>query len=145
MAWITPIYDRTSADVDFARRNQGSTEDLKGALNYSDLNRIEGNVQYLAQTLREHGYTSAVTVKTDWNGTDIPTLKQLNRIRDNVVALINAYKLVLSAGMTLPDYGKMLNYNQINQLEFDLFYIDDMVSRMDMAYAYTGDCMCGGL
>ena len=51
MAWITPIFNRTVSDTVTARAAQANEENNKGALNYQDLNRIEGNHKELMQWL----------------------------------------------------------------------------------------------
>lgn len=55
MAWITPIFDRTVADTVTARQNQANENGNKGALNFHDLNRIEGNFRYLEEHLKADG------------------------------------------------------------------------------------------
>ena len=45
--FINPINDRTLTDVLYVKDNQNSSNHLKGALNYSDLNRIE-NKKYFS-------------------------------------------------------------------------------------------------
>ena len=61
--WINPVYDRTQEDVEYAKQkiaewiaadtmeNSLVVHDLKGCLNVSDLNRIEGNIKYLAEQI----------------------------------------------------------------------------------------------
>lgn len=44
MAWIEPIFDRTIDDI------YGLTE--KAFLNYTDVNRIQGNIEYLRDMLQ---------------------------------------------------------------------------------------------
>lgn len=56
MPLITPITDRTQADVDYARAHPDSPTVNKGALNHQDLNRIESNCEYLASQLNHYGY-----------------------------------------------------------------------------------------
>ena len=54
------IFDRTYTDVQYARNNPNSSEDLKGALNISDLNRLEEWCLYFKDILSEYGDTSNV-------------------------------------------------------------------------------------
>jgi len=54
--WITPVTDRTVADTTAARREQSNAENNKGALNYQDLNRIEGNYRYLLEKLESDSF-----------------------------------------------------------------------------------------
>ena len=68
MSWIAPITNRTQEDVDLVIQYEKigydnfTTEQkvvwnagMIGALNASDLNRIEGNIQYLANLLGVKG------------------------------------------------------------------------------------------
>lgn len=50
--WREPIFDRTNADTLTARSGQSNIDNHKGAINAEDLNRIEGNYQYLMAKLR---------------------------------------------------------------------------------------------
>ena len=81
------IYDRLSSDVDTALNNPDSTSSLKGAYNYTDLNRIENNCKYVMNLLNNSGlfyYPIIVETKTDWTMKDIPHIKDINRIRKNI-------------------------------------------------------------
>ena len=55
------IYDRTQEDVDYALNNSASTDFLKGAYNYTDLNRIEEWCEYLSQELKKYSYSANYT------------------------------------------------------------------------------------
>ena len=54
--WITPVTDRSQADVLESKENQASTVLQKGSLNYTDLNRIESNFQYIEELIQSNGY-----------------------------------------------------------------------------------------
>ena len=70
--WIEPVYDRTQADVDYAKlklaqwsvRNFTADSpfvmDLKACLNFYDINRIEGNTEILAERISGVGYPVSV-------------------------------------------------------------------------------------
>ncbi len=49
------IYDRTEEDVIYAKLNPNSAKKLKGALNYTDLNRIEIWSLYIQELLNSIG------------------------------------------------------------------------------------------
>lgn len=63
--WIQPVYDRTNEDVAFAQEqiqkwidaklsgNPVETYELKGCFNLTDINRIEGDIQYISDRLDE--------------------------------------------------------------------------------------------
>ena len=70
MAWQEPIYDRTIDDIE--------NKTKKGYLNVEDLNRIEGNIEYLASLIG-----ASVEVKK-WYSYSLPTSSDLARITNNI-------------------------------------------------------------
>lgn len=146
--WIAPVYDRTEEDVSLAKAynkspSESSVTKYKGALNAADLNRIEGNCEYLSELLHSCGYTSHVTVKTDWSMTDFPTLTEFTRIRDNITELLNAY----AQAQDMPDMrtDDRTDYVEINNMEFDLYRINEMIADMKAIYVYSGEIYGGEL
>ena len=146
--WIEPVFDRTEEDVRLAKAyNKGTAEsaasEYKGTLNASDLNRIEGNCEYLSELLHSCGYTSHVTVKTDWSMTDFPTLTEFTRVRDNITELLNAY----AQAQDMPDMraDDRTDYVEINNMEFDLYRINEMIADMKAIYMYSGELYGGEL
>lgn len=133
--WTTPVYDRTKEDVALAKAYNtdpsiadGITE-YKGALNASDLNRIEGNCEYLARLLYSCGYTADITVKTDWTTSDFPTLTHFNRIRSNITELMDVY----AQAEDMPDMRSddRTDYIDVNNMEFDLLRVNEFILSMD--------------
>ena len=146
--WIEPVFDRTEEDVSLAKAynkspSGSSMTEYKGALNAADLNRIEGNCEYLSELLHSCGYTSHVTVKTDWSMTDFPTLTEFTRIRDNITELLNAY----AQAQDMPDMrtDSRTDYVEINNMEFDLYRINEMIADMKAIYMYSGELYGGEL
>ena len=146
--WIAPVYDRTEEDVEYAKAynkspSGSSVTEYKGTLNASDLNRIEGNCAYLSELLHSCGYTSHVTVKTDWAMTDVPTLAEFTRIRDNITELMRAY----AQAEDMPDMrtDSRTDYVEINNMEFDLYRINEMIANMKAIYIYSGELYGGEL
>ena len=66
------IYDRLSSDVDTALNNPDSTSSLKGAYNYTDLNRVETWCEYIENILIEYGFVGGLVLKKNWNIRDYP-------------------------------------------------------------------------
>lgn len=142
MGWITPITDRTRADVDYANAYPDRAEDNKGALNLeTDLNRIEGNCEYLSGLLNEYGYPVSITVKTDWTKADKPTQSHIDRIRDNVNALIEAYKTTPGSPEII--YHNYLDWIDVNSLELNLKNINSLLQDMIAGFKYCGVFYCG--
>ena len=97
MAWIEPIYDRTEQDVLHVKRliediksgiatPQEIVEystDLKGAINTSDLQRILGNIEYVADMLD-------VTIQTQ-TVPEIPRVSWYSTLLSNLTSVLNKY------------------------------------------------------
>ncbi len=146
--WIEPVFDRTEEDVSLAKAynkspSESASSEYKGTLNASDLNRIEGNCEYLSELLHSCGYTSHVTVKTDWSMTDFPTLTEFTRVRDNITELLNAY----AQAQDMPEMraDDRTDYVEINNMEFDLYRINEMIADMKAIYMYSGELYGGEL
>jgi len=130
MPWITPIFDRTEQDVRDARAaiaewltapESATVHDLKGALNPSDMNRIEGNMEYLADELTSQGYAvPTMEHRTDWSYADYSDLTPnweangLTRILQNLADILDVLPNDLIE-TEVPD--GMLTYEQINDIE----------------------------
>ena len=133
MAWITPIIDRVLSDV--------SNKTSKGYINAVDLNRIENTCSYLADQLNSYGYSVSITVKTDWTMEDFPYPSEIDRIRDNVNALITAYYKLQGS----PDirYVDTINYEDANSLEQNIKNIDTLLQNMISGFRYSGTFFSG--
>ena len=130
--WVEPVYDRTPQDV--AAKNK------KGVLNYADLNRIEGNTEYLSDALLAHGYLGAIQlIKTDWQMTDMIYLSDMNRILANCIRLNNGFFKQKELPTTLqnPDYIKINTIEEVQQYEYD------MINEVERSYRYCGTFYSG--
>lgn len=91
--YITPITNRTQADVDYAKTHQNDLVNKnKGAWNYTDLNRICNNLKYAAEYMYEQGFLLtpySLQMKLDWKETDIVTYEILNTM---IVQVMNDLK-----------------------------------------------------
>lgn len=146
--WQAPIFDRTQADVDFALIKiaewiaYGSpTEvyDLKGCLNVSDINRIEGNISYLAEHLRELSYPPDVSTKK-WTKNDLPNEDDIQRIINNVRMCADAFYLPRSAP---PLPSAMLSYEDINSIEKNIDLIKYLLDCMVSSFKKLGTFQSG--
>lgn len=133
IAWISPVYDRTQADVDkvkqlndigyFNMTSAQQTEwltDLKGALNESDLLRIENNVQILSDVL-ELDLTTY-----DGNIPEIPRTTYYTNLKNNVAA-IRGTGYIHADTPTVPN-NPYNSYQKINDIEKILFDIHEILS-----------------
>ena len=149
------ITDRTQADVDRytelrLKYLHGMTDSemaewetfLKGAYNYTDMNRVESAVEYVANRLTEAGYVVSPVIKKDWNRASKPTLDDLKRYMKNVSDIRSAlatYETTPEA----PTTEKKLSFQAANAIEQILIDVDDLISKMMSAYYYSGDLYCG--
>lgn len=151
--WKTPVIDRTAEDVTFAKQKiaewitaiqtgeYAETFELKGCLNVSDLNRIEGNIKYLNDMLGELGYPVGVTTR-EWGRSDIPTTEDVSRIINNVREIILSY--YQQEGVTSLPSG-MGGYNQINAIEENLLKIKELLDCMINSYQRSGAFTSDGM
>jgi hypothetical protein len=149
------ITDRTQADVDRytelrLKYLSGMTAEekaewethLKGAYNYTDMNRVESAVEYVANRLTEAGYGVIPVVKKNWTLTDKPTLVDLNRYMKN----ISDIRSVLATYETTPEAPtteRRLSFQAANAIEQILADVDELVSKMVSAYFYSNDLYSG--
>ncbi len=93
---------------------------LKGALNCSDLNRIEGNTEFLANLYEITG----LAFKPNWHMTDVPERSDFQRIIDNVDVLRTRGKVLNSTPKTpsLP-LNVHTKINDIEKILYDLYWV----------------------
>lgn len=145
--WIQPIYDRTQADVDTIRLDPTNTNN-KGAYNYEDLNRIENNCEYVMNLLNNSGLfyiPVEISVKTDWNVKDIPHIKEINRIRNNIITLMNGMNL--GEEYKEIEFSNTMDYIKANILEKDLDLIKYIIESCvrEIRKCHTFYCGANGI
>lgn len=153
MAWTTPIFNRTVSDTVTARAAQANEENNKGALNYQDLNRIEGNHKELMRWLENEGYYIPRTYRnykesfngityTDWQEVNIPWLSEINRIRANYTALVRLFLV----GLGLPVFAESdyVDWQEVNDWERVAAVGKEMTENMKQEYIYCGTMNSGG-
>ena len=125
--WIEPIVDRTEADV--------KNKTPKGYCNYTDLQRIEQDAQYLAAEL------GVILITKNWSMTDFPQVNQLQRIIDNVQTVRSAYFVYQT---TPPTPSNPLNtYQKLNAIEQILADVYTLLSANKSARSYAGEIYAG--
>lgn len=122
------IYDRTNADL--------VNDTDKSYIDYDDLNRIEGACVELGALL-------GVTVSTKtWKITDWRTEADMERIRQNLIKLQNAYAMAkvtqVPAKIT---YGSYTQANDIERIlhETWIVYRNVMAGRRRLAFSLGAD------
>lgn len=149
------ITDRAQADVDRraelkekgwqgmtdAERSEWQTS-LKGGYNYTDMNRVESAVEYVANKLTEAGYNLFPVVKKNWSVTSKPTINDINRYMKNV-ADIRTTLATFQTTPAAPTTAQKLTYQMANDIEQILLDVDELITRMKSAYFYSADLYSG--
>ena len=115
----------------------GVVYDLKGCLNKLDINRIEGNIDYLSQKLTELSYPNNVATR-QWGKDDLPNEQDIERIITNIKSIISSFYQPSDAP-TLP--SKMSSHDDVNAIERNIdlikYLIDCMVNSFKSVGAYN--------
>lgn len=137
------VTDRTQADVTYAKGHPDSRTALKGAYNYTDLNRVESKVDELQSILRSYDYfTDNLTVKTNWTLTDKFTPNDAQRYLSNVKKIRDAFP-VLSSTPAVPGSMQGLTYQRANDIEQVLVDVEFLINNMIASFYYSGEVNSG--
>lgn len=149
------ITDRTISDVDryLALKNKGFANlteaekaewlsPMKGAYNYTDLNRVESAVQYLAEKLREYGYRADIGEVKTWSMDSLPTLADMTRYLKNVGVIREAFS-TLKTTPYVASSMKEFTYKEANDIEQILFDVNKLLENMVSVWSYSGDLFSG--
>ena len=152
---LSLITDRTAQDVERwrylhtkgweamseAERDEWQTS-LKGAYNYTDMNRVESAVQFIADRFLDLGYYVAPEVKLVWSVSDHPTKVDMERYFANI-ALLRSILTVLPTTPKAPTTEKKLDYQVANDIEQILTDVDRLISSVKQGWYYAGDVFTG--
>ena len=128
-----------SVNNDALVARMGVVHDLKGCLNLSDINRIEGNIAYLADKMESYAYSPNIHGK-QWSRGDMPNQNDMSRIIENIRALIDAYYPPHNP----PDLPTtMLSYEDINAIEENLYLLKQMLDCMESSFRQVGTIKSG--
>ena len=149
------ITDRTAADVEryltlrskgFANLTEAEKTEwlspMKGAYNYTDLNRVEEAVSYVAEKLRERGYRVDISVAKVWTTDTLPTMADMNRYLENVRAVRNAFA-TLSTTPQVPTGIEGFTYKEANDIEQIIFDVNQLLENMISVWFFSGDLYSG--
>lgn len=110
----------------------------KGAYNYTDLNRVEEAVTYVAGRLKEYGYLVHMPITRSWTAEDIPRESDLSRYFSNIATLRNSIA-VWKSTPEVPNGIDGFDINKANALEQILVDVDLVLTRISQAWFYLGD------
>lgn len=107
------------------------------SFNATDLNRIEEWTEALSGYLNSLGYSVKVFTKK-WTQKDIPWKDEIDRIRENVEKLYKAFQY--NPDWRKISYSGSLNYNEANDIEWDLNSVYIWLNRIAAVFIYSNDC-----
>lgn len=111
--------------------------------NAADLNRVEGGMQELCGRLNDDfGFNLLLTFKVDWAASDVPTLSDMERYRQNLAA-IRAVILQRVSTPSTPDSMRFLTWARANDIERILQDVEWLLDRMPFAFRHSGACISG--
>lgn len=127
MAWEAPVIDRSEQDI--------INRTPKGFMNFSDLNRIEGNCEILGEW-----FDVGISTRT-WSRNDFPAVSEFERIRNNIISLREAY-YTLPMTPDTPD-SPLTSWSKINDIEQILFDLHDLYLKVLQSLYYVGEIYAG--
>ena len=128
------ITDRIQADLD--------NDTDRSYIDFEDLNRVEGAVQFISDRLSAAGYDQTVTSRTEWQMQDLRTQEDMDRLRNNINALRAAFT-VRSDTPATPGSITYSSIDQANAIEQILADLDELENNMEMDYRYSAEPMSG--
>lgn len=133
MPWIEPVTDRDYSDIKNAikmidNRKKSSTAEYsmtKAFVNYSDLNRIEGNSKYLSEILGTTG-----EFKSTWTTSEVPLITDMSRILSNARAIRTKFLLEYPSQTISNVPQKLTTFSEFNLIEKVLLEIYLYISEI---------------
>ena len=146
------ITDRTQTDVEYAKRlhekglSRMTAEELsewlgglKGWYDYRDLNRVGEAMIYIRDRLKAVGEIVDIKPRTDWSLSDLPTRSAIAEYLSNIEKL----RSVMPVPIETPVSGTLLNYEEANDIERILEYLEILIDKIEQAYLYSGEIYAG--
>ena len=127
------VFDGTQAELN--KYNAG----LKGAINYSDLNRIGNAIRYIRDSAQAIGISISVVGKNDWaSGQYVAPADAQQMFTD-----LQAIKTATGAQQSIPASFNGINYDGMNRIETMLLEAYTIVSAVISNYQMGGAVVSG--
>lgn len=152
------VRDRTAADVARVRylltrlaageateqeRAEFLEPTMKGAYNYTDLNRVGAAISYMQDRLYTIcGKVIYVTAKRDWTESDIPTLSDMATYLHDVSEVRGALN-VPEGTPPVPDDMDRLTHGEANDIEQIIWVVNELVMLIMLSWRYAGEYYAG--
>lgn len=117
----------------------------------SDLNRVCQASNYIVNILRGYGYEvdydpifiqHKESINNIWQREDIPLKSQMDKYLKNISAIREAIS-VYETTPEPPSSMDNLTWQQANDIEKILFDLDEIITKMEQAWFYSGDLYSG--
>lgn len=117
---------------------------MKGAYNYSDLNRVGEVLNYLKERLTTAGYLGGneFTAITNWTSGQIPTAAQFTAYISAVETIRSAMSQKATTPRTPDDTGS-LDIQGANNIESILLDIEELINKMLAVRNFCGELYSG--
>lgn len=114
----TKILENGWASLSTAEKNQWNAG-MRGAWNYTDLNRIGQAIDYVVTYATNIGWSNvpSVTTKTDWAVTDIPTSSMLSTYITTPLTAIRNMITVPDGTPSVPTHYGYMSVGKANNVE----------------------------
>ena len=117
--------------------------DLKGAYNFTDMNRVDGAVDYIVERLREVGcYTDGIKTYRLWSMEHLPKKKDLEQYLENIRIIRNQFTVAASIP-PVPSDMQMFTYKEANDIEQILLEVDWLIAKMAQAWFFSAEIYSG--
>lgn len=99
---------------------------------YTDYNRIKGNIEYLRELAREiYLPFSILDMGADKSRRDYPYADEINKLSDNLEIIVaNTYPVIIGTKTVYEDNGKFIGYADINRIENACLNIYNNLNRI---------------
>ena len=117
--------------------------DLKGAYNFTDMNRVDGAVDYIVERLREVGsFTEGIKTYRLWSREHLPTKKELEQYLENIRILRSQFAVAASIP-PVPSDMQMFTHKEANDIEKILFEVDWLITKIAQAWFFSAEIYSG--
>lgn len=125
------IFDRTENDI--------INKNKKSRYNYMDFNRVESWCRYISEILNLYSYPVDIITKTNYSRSNFPDELDLERIRQNVIALKQAYYSFTE----IPENLDYMTIEKANSIEKLLYEINMLIENMVASFNYSNTFYSG--
>lgn len=114
---------------------------MRGAWNYTDLNRIGQAIDYVITYAQTVGWDNipSVTTKTDWAVTDIPTSAQLSTYLIGPLTAIRNMIPVPDGTPNVPSHFGYMSVGKANNVEKIILAVYQQLELFNQTQMYSGE------